>query len=195
MPIDLVAGLGNPGPRYAYTRHNLGFRVVELVARRWGGTWSESRMSAVARVTSRPALMKPLTFMNRSGSAVAAVMVDRGLVPEDVLVVVDDVDLPLGSLRLRPAGGPGTHNGMRDLCAHLGDGFARLRLGVRGEDPWDDLAAYVLEGFAGNEFPTVERMVAAAADAVELVCRDGIAAAMQQVNRRVTADAEPGPTD
>jgi len=192
VAIRLVAGLGNPGPRYTHTRHNLGFRVVDLVGRRWGVSWTTTPVAAVATRGRHPVLVKPLGYMNRSGEALSVVLEEHAISTEDMLVVVDDVDLPLGTLRLRPSGGPGTHNGMRDLCEHLGTEFARLRLGVCGEAPWDDLAAYVLEGFQDVEAPVVERMVAAAADAIELACRDGVESAMNRVNRRVPLSADPG---
>lgn len=193
MAVRLVAGLGNPGPRYAHTRHNLGFRVVDLVGRRWGVSWSTTPCAAIATSARHPVLVKPLGYMNRSGEALSAVLTGHEISAEDALVVVDDVDLPLGTLRLRPSGGPGTHNGMRDLCEHLGTGFPRLRLGVRGEAPWDDLAAYVLSGFEDAEAPAVERVLTAAADAIELVCRDGVEAAMNRVNRRVPRQTERDP--
>ncbi len=193
MPVRVVVGLGNPGPRYAQTRHNLGFRVVDLVGRRWGVSWSTTPVAAIATGPSHPALVKPLRFMNRSGEALSTVLTSRDVAPEDVLVVVDDVDLPLGTLRLRPSGGPGTHNGMRDLCDHLGSGFARLRLGVRGEDPWDDLAGYVLEEFGDAEIPVVDTMVSAAGDAIELICREGVQVAMNRVNRRIPPETDPEP--
>ncbi len=194
MAIRLVAGLGNPGPRYAHTRHNLGFRVVDLVGRRWGVPWSITPVAAIATGARHPVLVKPLGYMNRSGEALSAVLTDHDIPVEDVLVVVDDVDLPLGTLRLRASGGPGTHNGMRDLCDHLGTAFARLRLGVRGKALWDDLAAYVLDRFEDDEVSTVERMVTAAAAAIEQICDDGVEAAMNRVNQRVPAQTDPGPS-
>ncbi len=124
---------------------------------------------------------KPLTYMNRSGDAVRWLIERFGLEPERILVVVDDIDLPIGRLRLRKHGGPGTHNGLRDLCDVVGTGFPRLRVGVRGEEIWDDLAAYVTDPFDPRELKDVDRAIARAADAVEAVITDGLDAAMNRV--------------
>jgi len=125
MTIDLVLGLGNPGVDYRDTRHNIGFRVVEEVARRHGVMDWARRPScdlAVITVGRFVLLSRPLTFMNRSGEAARWLFGEFGLTPESMLVVVDDVDLPLANLRLRRSGGPGTHNGLRDLCEEVGTG-------------------------------------------------------------------------
>ena len=113
-----------------------------------------------------------------------------GMSVTSMLVVVDDVDLPLGSLRLRRSGGPGTHNGLRDVCERIGSDFPRLRLGVRGSDPWDDLAEYVLSSFEADEESQLAPMIGHAADAVEAVLRDGVESAMNRFNR--VESNEPG---
>lgn len=191
MTIKLVLGLGNPGEEYADSRHNVGFRVVEDVARRHGvGAWidrcsSELAVIAVGRIV---VLARPQTFMNRSGEAARRLLTELDVEPESMLVVVDDIDLPLSSLRLRRSGGPGTHNGLRDLCEKVGTGFPRLRVGVGGENLSGDLADYVLSPFsdteAGAALDTIER----AADAVEMALRDDFEKAMNVHNRPPATD-------
>jgi PTH1 family peptidyl-tRNA hydrolase len=186
MSIELIVGLGNPGSRYQGTRHNLGFRVVDELARRHDGDpWARARHAELTSVRFGPRLLlaKPMTFMNRSGVAVEWLLGHLDVEPEQILVVVDDVDLGLGSLRLRPAGGPGTHNGMRDLCRRIGTGFPRLRLGVRGGEAPGDLADYVLSPFAPAEEARAELLVRRGANAAEAAIRDGVQRAMSEFNR------------
>jgi len=186
MSIELVVGLGNPGPRYAETRHNVGFRVVDELARRHGlGVWEQYLLGDLRSLDLGRGVIavKPMTFMNLSGSAFHWVLDQFSLAPEQALVVVDDIDLPLGRLRLRQHGGPGTHNGLRDLCDAAGRGYPRLRVGVRGDEVWDDLAAWVTAPFEAAELEVVEKAVARAADAVEAVITEGLDAAMNRFNR------------
>jgi len=190
MPIRLVLGLGNPGQSYETTRHNAGFRVVDrLRLRRSGAPWwpRTECEHAVAVIGGPVVLARPLAFMNRSGRVAVELLEELGLGPESMLVVVDDVDLPLGSLRLKPSGGSGTHNGLRDLVAKIGTGFPRLRVGVRGPGPIGDLADYVLAPFADDEKERADDAIERAADAVEAVLRLGIECAMNEFNR--TPDA------
>jgi len=192
VSIELVLGLGNPGSRYAETRHNVGFRVVDELDRRSGfGFWDRHTLC-----DSRPLAIggwvigaKPLTYMNRSGAALAWLIERYAIEPEQILVVVDDIDLPIGRLRLRKHGGPGTHNGLRDLCEVAGNTFPRLRVGVRGKVVWDDLAAYVTAPFAGDEVEPVVEAISRAADAVEAVITDGLDVAMNRFNRLTTRDS------
>ena len=187
MTIDLVLGLGNPGVDYRGTRHNIGFRVVEEVARRHSVMDWARRPScdlAVITVGRFVLLSRPLTFMNRSGEAARWLFGEFGLTPESMLVVVDDVDLPLANLRLRRSGGPGTHNGLRDLCEEVGTGFPRLRVGVRGNDMTGDLADYVLSPFTDDEADAAKGAVERAADAVESALRDRFESAMSTYNRQ-----------
>jgi PTH1 family peptidyl-tRNA hydrolase len=186
MATELVLGLGNPGPRYAETRHNVGFRVVDELARRHGiGPWERYLLGDLRSLDLGDGLIavKPMTFMNLSGGALRWVLDRFRLEPTQVLVVVDDIDLPLGRLRLRKTGGPGTHNGLRDLCDAVGRDYPRLRVGVGGEDQPEDLAAWVTSPFAPDELDTVDDAVARAADAVETVVGEGIDIAMNEFNR------------
>jgi PTH1 family peptidyl-tRNA hydrolase len=185
MAIAAVVGLGNPGPEYAATRHNVGFRVVEELARRMrAAAWKHEYRSLVARRPRGASLLlaRPQTFMNLSGEAFAALCRGEALLPSQVLAVVDDVELPLGQLRLRASGGPGSHNGLRSIVEHVGEGFPRLRLGIRGAQPWRDLADYVLAAFDADESATVEAMVCRGADCVEEALRLGIARASTHFN-------------
>jgi len=186
MSIELVLGLGNPGPRYAETRHNVGFRVVdELASRRGIGRWEPYILSDLRSLDIGGGVIaaKPMTYMNRSGAALSWLLERFALEPRQVLVVVDDIDLPIGRLRLRKSGGPGTHNGLRDLCEVAGKVYPRLRVGVRGEEVVDDLAAYVTDPFGANEIEDVNRAILRAADAVEAVITDGLDVAMNRFNR------------
>src|SRR5512141_2271302 len=185
MGIAAVVGLGNPGPEYASTRHNVGFAVADELARRFrAATWRRAYHSLTAR---RPRgtpllLVKPQIYMNLSGEAFAALVRGEELLPSQCLVVVDDVELPLGQLRLRERGGPGSHNGMRSIVDAVGEAFPRLRLGIRGADPWRDLADYVLAEFTRDEAGVVAAMVSRAADCVEEAVRAGLARAANRFN-------------
>ena len=134
------------------------------------------------------ALARPMTFMNRSGDAALWLLDQLEITAERMLVVVDDVDLPLGVLRLRRSGGPGTHNGLRDLCAEIGDGFPRLRVGVRGDDLSGDLADYVTSRFDSSETEIADAAIERAADAVDAALRDGFEKAMNVYNRPPSAE-------
>ncbi len=193
MHIAAVVGLGNPGEEYADTRHNVGFQVVDELARRWRlSTWRSRYRSRVVRRAGGAAtvLVKPQTFMNLSGDALALFCEGEELVPAQCLVVVDDVELPLGQLRIRASGGPGTHNGLRSLVEAVGEGFPRLRLGIRGERPWEDLAEYVLAPFEPEERAAAEGLVGRAADCVEAALRVGVARAANRFNQAPSL-AEP----
>ncbi len=194
MHIAAVVGLGNPGREYAATRHNVGFRVIDELARRWRlRVWWPRHHARIARRRggSPVWLVKPTTYMNLSGDAVASLLAAERLAPAQVLVVVDDVDLPLGALRVRPSGGAGTHNGLRSVVGRIGEGFPRLRLGVRGQTPWEDLAAYVLAPFAAEEEAQVEAMIVRAADCVETALHAGIARAASRFNTHERRVDEP----
>lgn len=188
MAIELILGLGNPGERYARTRHNIGFEVADELRRRRGrGGWLVRPDCELAVITRRSlvVLARPTRYMNRSGEVAERLLADLEIEPSRMVVVVDDVDLPLGDLRLRERGGPGTHNGLRDLCARIGRQFPRLRIGVRGPtlERSRDLADYVLAPFEPDERPLVRAAIERAADALDDVLEEGFARAMNRFNR------------
>jgi PTH1 family peptidyl-tRNA hydrolase len=182
----VVVGLGNPGERYRRTRHNAGFMAVdELAARaRARGAVRGDAWEAEAVLGGRETLLvKPLSFMNASGAPVQRVLAERAASPADLVVVVDDVALDLGTLRVRERGSHGGHNGLRSLVGALGtEEFARVRIGVRRGDLPPDLADYVLSDFGADEAGPVLEAVARAADAVSCLLEEGPAAAMNRFN-------------
>jgi PTH1 family peptidyl-tRNA hydrolase len=182
--VKLIAGLGNPGPTYRGTRHNVGFDVIDsLAARASIGFESAPADALMARWRVNDTLLvKPLTFMNLSGPAIGDVMRYFKVDLVDLLVVVDEAQLPLGKLRARARGSAGGHNGLKSIIGQLGDQFARLRLGVGRGDDRRDLADHVLSRFEREEAKEVERMIARAADASETFVTGGIAAVMNQFN-------------
>jgi PTH1 family peptidyl-tRNA hydrolase len=187
--VRLVAGLGNPGREYEGTRHNIGFAVVDRLAAQWECSFREKRrLAAVIAEHGRLWLVKPQTFMNRSGVAVQAVLQWLKLSPAELLVVVDDADLPLGRMKVLASGGSGGHNGLRSIIESLGgeEGFGRVRVGIGRSGPAGaDLTDHVLGRFAPAERDVVEAAVARAAAAVECCVTRGLAAAMNQFNRKV----------
>ena len=203
--LRVVLGLGNPGRRYAATRHNVGFRVIEELARRHDAvlldecnsrvaecdSWVAEGDSGLADCRSEAApellvLAAPQTYMNRSGHAARCLSERRGLRAEDFLVVYDEIHLPLGTLRLRRRGSPAGHRGMESVLESLGtDRVPRLRLGVGTDDgppAGEDLVTFVLEPFAGGERARAEAMILRAADACEAWAKGGVEAAMQRFN-------------
>jgi peptidyl-tRNA hydrolase, PTH1 family len=187
--VKLIVGLGNPGPEYRETRHNVGFRVVDELARRHQLTWamapSQVPDAFVVKKFGPAALLlaKPLTFMNLSGTAVAALARYYDIVPADLLVVVDDVDLPFGKIRARASGSAGTHNGLKSVVQSLGTTqFPRLRVGVGRGDARRDLADHVLSKFERDEVSALESVIARAADAAEMFAADDILKVMNAFN-------------
>jgi PTH1 family peptidyl-tRNA hydrolase len=196
--MKVVCGLGNPGDRYRLTRHNVGYRVVDLLADRWGISIGRARDGAatveVARdePVGRVLLVKPLRFMNRSGAPLRAAIRNVNADPEaDLLVVADDVDLPLGKVRLRRGGSAGGHNGLRDVIEALGtDQFARLRVGIgRGGETVD----HVLSTFSRGEEGLADEAIATATDAVERWLAEGTESAMNAFNGLDLAEPPSGP--
>jgi PTH1 family peptidyl-tRNA hydrolase len=192
--MKAVVGLGNPGPDYAGTRHNLGFEVVDEIARRWRvklKSWKS--VASLAVVKSRDVILaEPKTFMNASGQAVGSVTRYYGLAPEDVLIVVDEAQLPLGRLRLRRSGSDGGHNGLKSIIEHLGRDFPRLRIGVERGDRASDLSQRVLSRFGPVERDAIDRAVVRAADAVEMFVSEGLLAAMNRFNAPDDPPVEEG---
>lgn len=195
--MKLVVGLGNPGPRYRRTRHNAGFRVVEALAERFGvaleASELEGRFGRARWDALEVGMLLPETFMNASGAAVAeAVQVLPVEAPErDLLVVFDDLDLPLGRLRLRARGGAGGHRGLGDILEALGrEDVPRLRFGIGRPPPGLDPVQYVLAPFDAGEERELRRALPRAVDAVECFLDEGAAAAMNRFN--AAPDPEPG---
>ena len=182
-----IVGLGNPGRRYQGTRHNTGFEVIDQLARRWQvgltGGKGEYLIAPVHREQQRVLLVKPTTYMNLSGHAVRDLVAYYRIPLDRLLVVMDDVNLPLGKLRLRPCGGTGGHHGLDNILLQLGsDTFPRLRIGVGGEHLPDDLTGYVLGRFGEPELPLITEAIARGVEAVEFVLREGIQEAMNRIN-------------
>lgn len=186
----LVVGLGNPGPDYAHTRHNIGLDVLDELIERAGAKRSRHRKAAAsvaeARIIGGPKVVMafPETFMNRSGGPVAQ-LADYYSVPnERILVIHDDLDLPFDTIKLKSGGGHGGHNGLRDIIASRGADFTRIRFGVGRPPGRQDAADHVLKRFSTDERKLMPNLIDETADAVELIIRDGLAAAQQRVHTR-----------
>ena len=193
--MKLIVGLGNPGPKYRDTRHNVGFAVIDELARRQDVVFesapAEALMARARRLGAGGALLlKPLTFMNLSGFAVSEVARYFRVELPDILVVADDVSLPLGRLRARARGSDGGHKGYRSIIEQFGTPeFARLRVGVGRGDPRRDLADHVLAGFDGEEREAAREAIGRAADAAEMFVGEGIDAVMNRFNGEVEKEA------
>ena len=191
--MKLIVGLGNPGRKYEGTRHNVGFDVVDLLAKRQHAAW-ESAPRGIEALIARCripdiVLAKPLTFMNLSGAATVGLLQFYKIEIADLLVIVDDVNLELGRLRTRSGGSAGGHNGLKSLIESLGtDEFARLRVGVGRGDARRDLADHVLTKFDRDERENVDAATGRAADAAELFVTDGIGQVMNRFNRKEDAE-------
>ena len=187
--MKLVVGLGNPGPKYAGTRHNVGFDAVDLVARRHGLEWAAAPRGAEALVANwrmfGAIVAKPLTFMNLSGAAVVPLLQFYKIEIADLLVVVDEVQLETGRIRIRPSGSAGGHNGLKSIIGSLGtDAFSRLRIGVGRGDTRRNLADHVLARFEADEQELIADAIERAAGASEAFIADGVADAMNRFNRK-----------
>lgn len=192
--MEAIAGLGNPGDGYARTRHNAGWMLLDELSRR--GKLLESRgkeHAEMARLKLGPDtvwLVRPTTYMNHSGRGVEQACRSLQLGPSELLVAYDDIDLPLGRLRLRRSGGSGGHRGLESVISALGTSrIPRLRMGVRGEESFEegaDTADYVLSEFTSDEREAAEDMIGRAADAVRMILRRGLGAAMNTYNQRDT---------
>lgn len=180
----LLAGLGNPGNQYARTRHNFGFRAIDVIAPRgvrfqegFKGLWAKARIFSEEVI-----LLKPLTYMNLSGVSVSKAIDAFGVPVERLVVFCDDIDLPLGRLRIRKGGSSGGHRGLQSVIDFIGqDGFYRFRLGI-GRPSGKDVKEYVLEEFSPDEEPLVEKVLRAVRDAVEVFLKEGPEVAMSQFN-------------
>lgn len=184
--IKLIVGLGNPGARYAHSRHNVGFIIVERFAHARGLRFARKKFNAAIAegkiANARVLIAKPQTFMNLSGEAVGKLVAFYKIAPRDLLVVYDDLDLPLGKMRLRPKGSAGGHHGMESIIARIGTSdFPRLRIGIGRPNPDADVD-HVLGTFADAERATMDETFARAVDAIEVWVRDGIDKAMNEFN-------------
>ena len=192
--LKLIAGLGNPGPEYARTRHNAGFWLVDELARRHGGNFrfEGKHQAELARVRiggDEVWLVKPMTFMNRSGGPVSSVLGFYKVAPAQMLVAHDEIDLPSGTVRLKEAGGHGGHNGLRDIIAAQGDAFWRLRIGVGHPGVKHQVVDFVLTHAGKDEQRTIDDTIVAGADAVEEMLRNGAQIAMNKLHARAKPPA------
>jgi len=193
--VKLIVGLGNPGYEYHLTPHNVGFMAVDRLAEDCGVELGRREGQALTALTElegeEVVLAKPQTYMNLSGMAVARLLDKYALPVRDLLVLVDDVDLPLGMLRIRPHGSAGTHNGLKSVIGAIqADDFGRVRMGVQPEEAKDDLVSYLLGPFRKADLEVVAEMLDRACEAVQLILKEGFPAAMNRFNRRVPPPEE-----
>jgi peptidyl-tRNA hydrolase, PTH1 family len=208
MP-QLIVGLGNPGSKYEQTRHNIGFAAIDALARLWQISLSENRKfqglfgEGYGPKGEKIRLLKPLTYMNLSGQSIRAVIDWYKLPPESVLVIYDEMDLPLGKIRLRLSGSAGGHNGMKSAIAHLGtQNFPRLRIGIgkpqNSQKQDKDTVSHVLGRFCADESELMSQVLELATDAVEMCLKQGVEKSMSLYNNRsvaiksVTSEQIPG---
>jgi PTH1 family peptidyl-tRNA hydrolase len=189
LPLRIIVGLGNPGPEHQVTRHNAGFWFVDLLARRHGGEFRDYRKYSgeTARVTidgQELILLKPTTYMNRSGLSIRQISDFYKIVPEDILVAHDELDLPVGTVRLKLGGGHGGHNGLRDTITHIGENFWRVRLGIGHPGNKAEVIDYVLTRAPRVEEDLILEAVSTAADAVPLMLEQGAERAMTKLHSR-----------
>ena len=193
--LYLIVGLGNPGADYARTRHNAGFLVADRLAERWQANWTyekkfNARLASAQRNSRRLLLCQPQTYMNSSGEAVGAVAAFYRVPLSAVLVVVDDADLPLGELRLRPGGSSGGHHGLESVEQHLGTReYARLRVGIGRQGGAREITGYVLGRFSSTEAALADKVLTVATDQAETWVEAGIQKAMSQFNGVVDGSA------
>jgi PTH1 family peptidyl-tRNA hydrolase len=195
-PLHLIVGLGNPGAEYAKTRHNAGFLLVEKLAAQWKSGWTNerkfaARVAKTERLGQKVLLAEPQTFMNLSGEAVGGLVKFYQLPLEKILVVVDDADLPLGEIRLRPGGGTGGHHGLESVTQHLGSkAYARLRIGIGRKNEAREITGHVLGKFSADENALLEKVLERAAGQLECWLTAGLQKAMCQFNGVVDSTNE-----
>ena len=188
-PVRLIVGLGNPGAEYSQTRHNAGFMVVDALLERQKDLadprhYADSYIWNLRHAGKTVLVQKPQTYMNRSGLAVAKLCREQKILPEEILVLVDDLDLPLGRVRLRQKGSSGGHNGLKSLIEELGSGsFNRLRIGIANDEIEDETIDFVLSAFAESESERLEKVLKTCADAVFYVIRRDMVSGMNEFNR------------
>ncbi|MGD1157281.1 MAG: aminoacyl-tRNA hydrolase [Terriglobia bacterium] len=188
--MKLIVGLGNPGYEYHRTPHNLGFMAIDRLADTCGVELARREAQALTVSTElagvRVVLAKPQTYMNLSGLAVERLLRNYELAPRDLLVLVDEIELPLGMLRIRPRGSAGGHNGLKSIIGALeADDFTRLRMGVRPDRPMEDYVSYLLGPFRPADLDLVAEMLDQASEAVRVILSEGVQTAMNRFNRRV----------
>ncbi|RIK18044.1 MAG: aminoacyl-tRNA hydrolase [Anaerolineae bacterium] len=187
----LIVGLGNPGRAHLYNRHNVGFMVADRLATRHGIELKRVQNKAIVgsgRIADRPVIVaKPQTFMNLSGEAIGPLVNYYKIPQRNILVVYDELDIPFAVIRLREKGGAGGHNGMRSLIQHLGNDFARMRMGIGRPPGRMDPAAFVLQDFGREELPLLSEMLSTAVEAVESFVRHGIDLTMSRFNGSIDA--------
>lgn len=194
--MNLIVGLGNPGIEYQFTPHNVGFLAVDRIAEQCGARVSNRRcraLTASASFAGRPVILaKPETWMNLSGMAVRELVEEFEAEPQrDLIVIYDELDLPLGNMRIRQRGGSAGHNGMESILGALGtDEFLRIRLGIGPEHKPSDGARYVLSPFRKQQYPVVDEMLERAAEAVKVILENGAAAAMNRFNQKPKPDED-----
>jgi PTH1 family peptidyl-tRNA hydrolase len=196
--LRLIVGLGNPGGDYTRTRHNAGFMVVGALAERWRASWSlekkfNAQVARYQRNAGRVLLCQPQTYMNSSGEAVGAVMAFFQVPLDRLLVVVDDADLPLGEIRMRPGGGSGGHHGLESIESRLGSQeYARLRVGIGRREGERQITGFVLGRFSSTETALVDKVITRAVEQTECWLDSGIQKAMSQFNGVVDLSANEG---
>lgn len=188
---QLIIGLGNPGAKYAQTRHNVGFDLLDSLSKRWQISFGDRKQfqgiygEGFGNNNVKIRLLKPQTFMNLSGQSVRAAIDWFKLPPESVMVVYDDLDLPLGKIRLRLSGSAGGHNGMKSIISHLGtQNFPRVRIGIGKSFGEKDTISHVLGKFSGEETPIVKEVIELTNDSIELSLKQGVEKAMSLYNNR-----------
>ena len=188
---ELIVGLGNPGAKYDQTRHNIGFEAVDSLAQAWSLSWQENKRfqgviaEGISPYGNKVRLLKPLTYMNRSGQAVRAVIDWYKIAPDTVLVIYDDMDLPVGRLRMRRSGSAGGHNGMKSIISHLSSqDFPRLRLGIGKSDGDKQTIGHVLGKFAPAEKKVMQKILDISVNAVEKSLKEGVEQAMNIYNSK-----------
>ena len=196
MPIAVIAGLGNPGSKYRNTRHNIGYALVDQLATKYGATWKhearfEAEVAVILYEKRKLMLLKSQTFMNASGRSLGTVLRYRKLPAESMLVIYDDLTLDLGRIKLSVNGSAGGHNGIADILAQVGTGFARFRVGIGAKPHKEmDLADYVLSKFSKDELSILADRSPIFLDQIHLILNEGIESSMKTINQRIATSHE-----
>ena len=196
MPIAVIAGLGNPGSKYRYTRHNIGYTLVDQLATKYDATWKheakfEAEVAVIQYEERKLMLLKPQTFMNASGLSLGTVLRYRKLPAESMLVIYDDLTLDLGRIKLSVNGSAGGHNGIADILTQVGTGFARFRVGIGAKPHKEmDLADYVLSKFSKDELSILADRSPIFLDQIHLILNEGIESSMKTINQRIATSHE-----